>query len=155
MTVFGFTPEDSALVLRELQDCGRIVNYGAFAPGRVNWLHVEFGSRHEAQRALLKNGMQLGPSLIIGVRAVDPAQRAVVSGAPALPDRGGTEGRGVAQSASAAASARLLAPSHLPTYPPHGAQRPPRTTRRSSPRPRRRRCSTSGSRRARRATCRR
>lgn len=66
-------------MLRELQECGRIVNYGAFAPGRVNWLHVNFSSRHEAQRALLKNGMQLGQSLIVGVRALDPAQRAVVS----------------------------------------------------------------------------
>lgn len=37
VTVFGFTPEDNSLVLREFQSCGRIVTYGAFAPGRVNW----------------------------------------------------------------------------------------------------------------------
>ena len=74
--MFGFAPEQASLVLRELQQCGTIVNYGPFAGGaRVNWLHVCFASKHDAQRALLKNGEQLSPTLIIGVKPLDPQQR--------------------------------------------------------------------------------
>ena len=81
VTVYGFGPEEAALVLRELQLCGTILNYGPFAGGaRVNWLHVCFASRHDVQRALLKNGEQLSPTLIIGVKPLDPQQRCCIPG---------------------------------------------------------------------------
>ena len=73
-------------MLREMQHCGTICNYGPFSGGaRVNWLHICFASKHDAQRALLKNGEQLSPTLIIGVKPLDPRQRCGIPGTQPLP----------------------------------------------------------------------
>lgn len=79
VTVFGFTENESASVLRELQHCGTIMNYGSFAGGlHANWLHVCFSSKHEASRALLKNGEQISPTLILGVKPLDASHRSSI-----------------------------------------------------------------------------
>ena len=75
---------------------------GAFAPVPANWVHIRYSHVDEAQRALMRDGFQarirsrlaplarqltcttaapqLNNSLIIGVKPLDPRQRAAVSG---------------------------------------------------------------------------
>eukprot|EP00898_Chlorokybus_atmophyticus_P005883 jgi/Chlat1/6296/Chrsp44S05878 len=75
VTVFGFSEEDTGLVLREFQKCGDIVNYGTFAPGRANWIHIQYQNKYQARKALSRNGIQLSSTLIVGVKVPSPWQR--------------------------------------------------------------------------------
>ncbi|KAK6914847.1 RNA-recognition motif (RRM) Nup35-type domain [Dillenia turbinata] len=59
VTVYGFFPGDTNLVLREFEKCGLILKH----------------NRSDAQKALSKNGMQINGALIIGVKPIDPMQR--------------------------------------------------------------------------------
>ncbi|KAH7429472.1 hypothetical protein KP509_09G050500 [Ceratopteris richardii] len=74
VTVFGFGIDDTNIVMRELEKCGPIVRHVP-GPGGSNWIHVQFQTRYDAQKALYKNGMQLSGTLIMGVKPVDPMQR--------------------------------------------------------------------------------
>ncbi|XP_024529811.1 nuclear pore complex protein NUP35-like [Selaginella moellendorffii] len=74
VTIYGFPGEDTNLVLREFEKCGPIIKQVA-GPATSNWLHIQYQSRQDAQKALAKNGMQLYGALIIGVKPVDPLQR--------------------------------------------------------------------------------
>ncbi|KAI3521551.1 hypothetical protein L1887_11022 [Cichorium endivia] len=74
VTVYGFSPADTNLVLREFEKCGVILKHVP-GPRDSNWMHILYQSRFDSQKALSKNGMQLNGALIIGVKPVDPMQR--------------------------------------------------------------------------------
>lgn len=78
VTIYGFSPADTNLVLREFEKCGAILKHVP-GPRDSNWMHILYQSRFDAQRALSKNGMQLNGALIIGVKPVDPMQRQSLS----------------------------------------------------------------------------
>ncbi|KAI3671588.1 hypothetical protein L1987_87327 [Smallanthus sonchifolius] len=78
VTVYGFSPADTNLVLREFEICGVILRH-VLGPRDSNWMHILYQSRFDAQKALSKNGMQLNGALIIGVKPVDPMQRQSLS----------------------------------------------------------------------------
>ncbi|KAJ6838589.1 putative nuclear pore complex protein NUP35 [Iris pallida] len=74
VTVYGFFPGDTNLVLREFEKCGVILKH---IPGTrdANWMHILYQNSYDAQKAVGKNGMQLNSALIVGVKPVDPVQR--------------------------------------------------------------------------------
>ncbi|XP_008791646.2 nuclear pore complex protein NUP35 [Phoenix dactylifera] len=74
VTVYGFSPGDTNLVLREFEKCGAILKHIP-GPRVANWMHILYQSRYDAQKAIAKNGVQLNSILIIGVKAMDPQQR--------------------------------------------------------------------------------
>ncbi|CAM8948422.1 unnamed protein product [Rhodiola kirilowii] len=74
ITVFGFLPCDTNLVLREFEKCGVILKHVP-GPRDANWMHILYQNRADAQRALNLNGTQLNGALIIGVKPADPMQR--------------------------------------------------------------------------------
>ncbi|PKA63389.1 hypothetical protein AXF42_Ash005284 [Apostasia shenzhenica] len=74
VTVYGFPPGDTNLILREFEKCGTILNHVP-GPRDANWMHILYQNRYDAQRALGKNGTQINSVLIVGVKAVDPVQR--------------------------------------------------------------------------------
>ncbi|KAK1312492.1 hypothetical protein QJS10_CPA07g00844 [Acorus calamus] len=74
VTVYGFSPGDTNLVLREFEKCGAILKHVP-GPRDANWMHILYQNRYDAQKALSKNGMQMNGVLIIGVKPVDAAQR--------------------------------------------------------------------------------
>ncbi|PAN32782.1 hypothetical protein PAHAL_5G512200 [Panicum hallii] len=74
VTVFGFSPGDTNLVLREFEKCGVVLRHVP-GPRDANWMHILYQSRHGAQKALAKHGQQLNSVLIIGVKPVDTWQR--------------------------------------------------------------------------------
>lgn len=73
VTVYGFPPGDTNLVLREFEKCGFILKHVP-GPRNANWMHILYQNRSDAQKALNKNGMQINGVLIVGVKQVDPAQ---------------------------------------------------------------------------------
>ncbi|KAE8705158.1 Nuclear pore complex protein NUP35 [Hibiscus syriacus] len=74
VTVYGFSPADTNLVLREFEKCGVILKHVP-GPRDANWMHILYSKRSDALRALGKNGMQINGVLIVGVKPVDPMQR--------------------------------------------------------------------------------
>lgn len=74
VTVYGFSPIDTNLVLREFEKCGVILKH-IIGPRDANWMHILYQNRADAQKALSKNGMQINGVLMIGVKPVDPIQR--------------------------------------------------------------------------------
>ncbi|WOK91441.1 nuclear pore complex protein [Canna indica] len=74
VTVFGFFPGDTNLVLRELEKCGVVLKHVP-GPRDANWIHILYQNHYDAEKALKKNGMQLNNLLIIGVKPVDPMHR--------------------------------------------------------------------------------
>ena len=80
----------SFLFLQEFGKCGDILQWGAFGQPQANYLHVQFQNKYAAQRALLRNGEQMSPSLIIGVKPLDPRHRMAIEDYHAT---GGMEGQ--------------------------------------------------------------
>ncbi|KAK9149321.1 hypothetical protein Scep_008078 [Stephania cephalantha] len=74
VTVYGFAPGDTNLVLREFEKCGLILKHVP-GPRDANWIHILYQNRFDAQKALNKNGMQINGVLIVGVKPLDPVQR--------------------------------------------------------------------------------
>ncbi|XP_031100941.1 nuclear pore complex protein NUP35 [Ipomoea triloba] len=74
VTVYGFSPAETNLVLREFEKCGIILKHIP-GPRNANWMHILYQNRADAHKALSKNGMQINGVLIIGVKPVDPMQR--------------------------------------------------------------------------------
>lgn len=80
VTVYGFSPDDLPLVLREFQRCGDILQWGTFgASPQSNFMHIQYQNKYGAQRAQLRSGEQLNSSLIIGVKQLEPKHRALVA----------------------------------------------------------------------------
>lgn len=78
VTVFGFGAEETNTVMREFEKCGPIVDHVS-GPGGANWVHIQYQNRYDAKKALLKDGMLLNGSLIVGVKSLDPVQRQVLT----------------------------------------------------------------------------
>ncbi|KAL3840864.1 hypothetical protein ACJIZ3_025455 [Penstemon smallii] len=74
VTVYGFSPADTNVVLREFEKCGVILKHVP-GPRDANWMHILYQNRSDAQKALGKNGMEINGVLIIGVKPVDLMQR--------------------------------------------------------------------------------
>ncbi|KAM0933640.1 putative RNA-recognition motif (RRM) domain, nucleoporin, NUP53 [Dioscorea sansibarensis] len=74
VTVFGFSPVDTNLVLREFEKCGLILKHIP-GPRGSNWMHILYQSGNNAHKALKKDGIQINNVLIIGVKPVDLAER--------------------------------------------------------------------------------
>lgn len=68
VTIFGFpnTEKSQAQVLQEFGKCGDILKFQRDT--QCNWMHIQYASKYEAQRALLKNGLILSASIMIGVQ---------------------------------------------------------------------------------------
>lgn len=81
VTVYGFSPSDTNVILQEFEKCGVILRHVP-GPRDANWIHILYQSRAYADKALNKNGMQINGSLIIGVKPVDPMQRQALSERP-------------------------------------------------------------------------
>ncbi|KAJ4797422.1 Nuclear pore complex protein NUP35 [Rhynchospora pubera] len=78
ITVFGFYPSDTNLVLREFEKCGVILKH-ITGPRDANWMHILYQSRYDARRALQKNNTQISSSLLIGVKPVDHGQKQILN----------------------------------------------------------------------------
>jgi hypothetical protein len=92
VTVYGFAANDTTTVLSEFQRDGDIMYFDSFENGAssssaagggggsaANWVHVRFASREGAQRALQRNGQRVsGASIMVGVKPLDAAARAVI-----------------------------------------------------------------------------
>ncbi|XP_010545674.1 PREDICTED: nuclear pore complex protein NUP35 [Tarenaya hassleriana] len=74
VTVYGFSPGDTNLVLREFEKCGMILKHVP-GPKNANWMHILYQNRSDAQKALSKNGMMINGVVIVGVKPVDPMQK--------------------------------------------------------------------------------
>ncbi|CAI9114195.1 OLC1v1014856C1 [Oldenlandia corymbosa var. corymbosa] len=74
VTVYGFSPVDTNLVLREFEKCGVVLKHVP-GPREANWMHLLYQNRADAHKALSKNGMQINGALMIGVKLLDPMQR--------------------------------------------------------------------------------
>lgn len=68
VTVFGFSSNRATeeMILQEFGKCGDILRY--HCSNLCNWMHIQYGTKYEAQRALLKNGMVLSASIMLGVQ---------------------------------------------------------------------------------------
>ena len=77
--MYGFSKDEKAVVLREFQRDGDIVNFGAFNDSgiSVNWLHVRFATKESARRALRRNGQNIS-GIMVGVKELDAKSRADV-----------------------------------------------------------------------------
>ncbi|CAA6666035.1 unnamed protein product [Spirodela intermedia] len=90
VTVYGFSPCDTNMVLREFEKCGAILRHvpapemliGCIFFIRYYHLEIDYHNRYDAQKALLKNGTQINSVLIVGVKAVDPSQRGFLNEKP-------------------------------------------------------------------------
>ncbi|XP_075494249.1 nuclear pore complex protein NUP35-like [Primulina tabacum] len=78
VTVYGFLPADTNIVLREFEKCGVILKHIP-GPREANWMHILYQNHSDAQKALRKNGSEINGVLIIGVKPVDPMQRHVLN----------------------------------------------------------------------------
>eukprot|EP01147_Barroeca_monosierra_P005971 gene5971-7331_t len=65
VTVFGFSDEDAGRVATEFGSFGAIIRK---AHGQGNWMHLQYASRNEANRALNRSGQIIGGRLMIGVK---------------------------------------------------------------------------------------
>eukprot|EP00850_Spirogloea_muscicola_P017766 SM000156S02122 [mRNA] locus=s156:9039:10066:- [translate_table: standard] len=73
VTVFGFGVDDTNVILREFEKCGHVAKK-VYSPGEGNWMHLQYETAYDAQRALAKSGMQLTPHLLVGVKKLEPQQ---------------------------------------------------------------------------------
>jgi nuclear pore complex protein Nup53 len=78
VTAFGFSQQDTPLILGELSKCGDILQWGMFGQANANYIHVQFQNKYAAQRALLRNGEQFSPSLIVGIKPTNMHHRMAI-----------------------------------------------------------------------------
>jgi nuclear pore complex protein Nup53 len=64
ITVFGFPPESTSIVLSHFSTCGTILEKST---DTGNWIHLRYSSRGECDKALLYNGKVIAHNLMIGV----------------------------------------------------------------------------------------
>jgi nuclear pore complex protein Nup53 len=65
ITVFGFPTSATSYVLQEFSNYGQILRH--FPSNQGNWLHIQYQTKLQAQKALSKNGKVLANSLMVGV----------------------------------------------------------------------------------------
>ncbi|ONK80616.1 uncharacterized protein A4U43_C01F19830 [Asparagus officinalis] len=116
VTVYGFSPGDTNLVLCEFEKCGVILKH-ILGPRDANWMHILYQNRYDAQKALGKNGVQLNSVLIIGVKPIDPMQRQYLNESQTSNIHGGFMVSLPLRSTSARSSALSpVAASYCPAY---------------------------------------
>lgn len=108
VTVYGFTPQNTNLVVRELEKCGTILKHVS-GPEGANFVHILYQNTYDAQKALQKNGVQISLSLMVGVKPMDPFQsqsftEKAKSGFMVLPPR--SPGKVATSTSAAKASSR-------------------------------------------------
>lgn len=73
ITVYGFSPAATAMILTHFAQCGTILEK-IFPPQSGNWVHLRFASSLECEKALNYHERILANSLMIGVTyCKDPA----------------------------------------------------------------------------------
>lgn len=65
VTVFGFPPSSTSLVLAQLMNCGCIAEKKF--PTQGNWMHIKYNSVHEVAKALTMNGKLISGNIMVGV----------------------------------------------------------------------------------------
>ncbi|CAG9464382.1 unnamed protein product [Pedinophyceae sp. YPF-701] len=75
VTVFGFLAYDAKTVVAEMRRCGDILQHGQYGREGANYMHMQFASPEDVRRALALDGQQITPSLIIGVKPIDPRHK--------------------------------------------------------------------------------
>lgn len=109
LVVYGFTPAETNLVLREFEKCGTILKHVP-GPCGSNWMHILYQNTYDVKKTLQKNGMQISATVMVGVKPLDPLQRhaltekAKVGGFMVLPPR--SPGKVTASTSSMKASSR-------------------------------------------------
>lgn len=68
VTVFGFpnNVKSQAQILQEFGKCGDVLRF--HRDTQCNWMLLQYATKYEAQRALLKNGLILSASVMVGVQ---------------------------------------------------------------------------------------
>ncbi|KAL7742995.1 hypothetical protein ACLKA6_011360 [Drosophila palustris] len=66
VTIFGFSPGASSMILQHFTMCGTIVDV-VHAPLNGNWMHVRFASRIESDKALNYNLKVIASNVMVGV----------------------------------------------------------------------------------------
>lgn len=66
VTIFGFSPGVSSMILQHFTMCGTIVDV-VHAPQNGNWMHVRFASRIESDKALNYNLKIIANNVMVGV----------------------------------------------------------------------------------------
>lgn len=66
VTVFGFPPQQTSLVLKQFSQFGTILTY-CVAGGNGNWVHINYKTLLEAKRALSRNGRVVCNNMMLGV----------------------------------------------------------------------------------------
>ncbi|WOL20535.1 nuclear pore complex protein [Canna indica] len=122
LTVFGFAPGDTNLVLREFEKCGAILKYVP-GPRDGNWIHILYQNPYDVQKALKKNGLQLD-LLIIGVKLADPMHRHILKEKLDKSNHGGfmvslPSNSGSLNTSATAPSSGVLARSYYPRTKPN------------------------------------
>lgn len=76
VTVYGFGRPNQRAVLAEFQKCGEICEWGTLgASDDANFMHIQYVNKYAAARALSRNGVEIAPNLIVGVKTIDPRHR--------------------------------------------------------------------------------
>eukprot|EP00126_Sphaerothecum_destruens_P015009 Sdes_comp8912_c0_seq1m320 len=66
VTVFGFPPASASIVLSFFLQYGDITQH-VIAPNSGNWMHIQFQSKMQAEKARSKNGKVFNGTLMLGV----------------------------------------------------------------------------------------
>lgn len=64
ITVFGFPSSATSYILQQFKAYGDIFQYEI---GDNNWIHIQYATKLQAQKALARNGHLFGDSLLVGV----------------------------------------------------------------------------------------
>lgn len=64
VTVFGFPLSATSYVLQQFKAYGDVLQYEI---GDNNWIHIQYATKLQAQRALSRNGHLYGDSLLVAV----------------------------------------------------------------------------------------
>lgn len=65
VTIFGFPPAAASYILQQFSQFGNIMKH-VIAPNG-NWMHLQYQSKIQAQKALSKNGRVFGNNIMVGV----------------------------------------------------------------------------------------
>jgi len=65
VTIFGFPPAAVSYILQQFSQFGNIMKH-IIAPNG-NWMHLQYQSKIQAQKALSKNGRVFGSNIMVGV----------------------------------------------------------------------------------------
>ena len=111
VTVYGFQQQgDKDLILRELQECGNIVcSKNGGGNERANFMHIQFQTKIQAEKALRLNGKQLSKNLMIGITPIAQQHCSLVQGSSSSSGGGSSSNLGGIGMVSSSYSAKQQA----------------------------------------------